>query len=48
MRPGYRAFLMGTATDLPTRGFTLNRRKTANEIFASVRKWDKVVTSAEH
>lgn len=23
---GYRAFLMGTATDLPTRGFTVQRR----------------------
>jgi hypothetical protein len=46
---GYRAFLLGTATDLPTRAFVVAPRQTrANELFASLRKWNKVISSQEH
>jgi hypothetical protein len=49
MRRGYRLFLLGTATDLPTRAFVLAPpKKDANELFAGLRKWGKVLSSAEH
>jgi hypothetical protein len=48
MRPGYRAFLYGTATDLPTRPFKLARSREADELFAAMRKWNKVISSSEH
>ncbi len=49
MRRGYKAFLKGTATDLPTRAFVLARPKQeANELFAGLRKWSKVLSSQEH
>lgn len=46
MRAAYKLFLLGTATDLPTRPYVLAPRQSrANELFASVRKWNKVVSS---
>lgn len=49
MRRGYKLFLLGTATDLPTRAIVLApAKKEANELFAGLRKWSKVLSSAEH
>jgi hypothetical protein len=49
MRRGYRAFLMGTATDLPTRAIVLSPvQSRASDLFASLRKWNKVISSTEH
>jgi hypothetical protein len=48
VRRGYQAFLMGTATDLPTRGFTLPERSRADEIFADITKWSKVISNLPH
>lgn len=49
MRRGYKLFLLGTVTDLPTRPFVLAPAKTgANELFAGLRKWNKVLSSSEH
>jgi hypothetical protein len=49
MRAGYRAFLMGTATDLPTRGFSLTPAKSeAIELVANLRKWNKGISLTEH
>lgn len=49
MRQGYRAFLLGTATDLPTRGFKLAPPKSgAAEMFAGLRKWNKVISNQQH
>ncbi len=48
MRKHYRAFLLASATDQPTRAFVLNRRAKANELVAAVRKWDKVVSNLPH
>ncbi len=49
MSPGYRAFLLGTATDLPTRAFVLLPPKSdASELFAGLRKWNKVISSVQH
>lgn len=45
---GYRAFLMGTATDLPTRGYSVAKKTKAEELFGSIRKWNKVISSAKH
>lgn len=46
MNPGYRAFLLGTATDLPTRAYVLAPRQTgANALFASLRKRGKVISN---
>lgn len=48
MRRGYRAFLMGTATDQNTRAYKLARPKTqAEELLGSMRKWNKVISSTE-
>lgn len=44
----YRAFLLSTTTDLPTRGFKLNRLSKNNELFASLKRWDKIVSNAKH
>lgn len=48
MRRGYKAFLKGTATDLPTTGLKLAPPRKAELLFANVRKWNKVISSAEH
>lgn len=48
MRRGYRAFLMGTATDLPTRGFTVERKTQAEALFESVRNWGRVISNQPH
>jgi len=49
MRRGYRAFLMGTATDQNTRAFSLTPPKTqAEALLGSLRKWNKVISSTEH
>jgi hypothetical protein len=48
MRPGYRAFLMGTATDLPTSGLVLPKRSKTDEIFADITKWSKVISNLPH
>ena len=46
MRRYLRACLMASATELPTRPIILAPRKTrANELFASLRKWGKVVSN---
>jgi hypothetical protein len=47
MSPGYRAFLLATATDLPTRAYVLAPRMNGNELFASLRKWGKVISSQQ-
>jgi hypothetical protein len=48
MRRGHLAFLMGTATDLPTQGFTLRHKTQAEEMFDGIRKWGKVVSNLPH
>jgi hypothetical protein len=49
VRRGYKAFLMGTATDLPTRAIVLSPLQTrAQELFSSIRKWDKVQSVIAH
>jgi hypothetical protein len=45
---GYRAFLMGTATDLPTRGFRLEKKKQADVLFEGIRNWGKVLSNRRH
>lgn len=42
------AFLMGTATDLPARGFAIDNRSRADVLLGSIRRWDKVISSAQH
>lgn len=48
MRRGYKAFLMGTASDLPTRGFAVNRKTQAQVLFEGIHKWSKVVSNLPH
>ena len=48
MRPGYRAFLMGTATDLPTRGFRVAKKSEAQELFDGIQRWSKVISNLPH
>jgi hypothetical protein len=48
MRAGYKAFLMGTATDLPTRGYRLENKTPAQAMFDDIRKWNKVVSNLQH
>jgi hypothetical protein len=48
MRAGYRAFLMGTATDLPTRGFSLAKQSQADVLFEGIRNWGKVLSNRPH
>jgi hypothetical protein len=48
MRRGYKAFLMGTATDLPTRGFSLDKKTQAEALFEGVRNWGKVISNLPH
>jgi hypothetical protein len=45
MRRGYKAFLMGTATDLPTRGFKLERKTQADVLFEGIQRWSKVISN---
>lgn len=48
MKKGYRAFLMGTATDLPTRGFTVAKKSEAQMAFEGIRRWNKVISNLPH
>ena len=48
MNRGYRAFLMGTATDLPTRGFVLDTKSKADVLFEGIRNWGKVISNLPH
>ena len=48
MRRGYRAFLYGSATDLPTTGLKLAPPRKAEVLFEGIRKWSKVISSTEH
>jgi hypothetical protein len=44
MRRGYKAFLMGTATDLPTGGFKVAHKTQAEVLFEGIRNWGRVVS----
>lgn len=48
MRRGYRAFLMGTATDQPCGGFGLDKKTSAEVLFEGIRKWGKVISNLPH
>ena len=44
----FRAFLLATASVGPNRAFILRKPKPGNELLAGIRKWNKVISSAEH
>lgn len=48
MNRGYRAFLMGTATDLPTRGFGVAHKSEAQVLFEGIQRWSKVISNLPH
>ena len=48
MSRGYRAFLLATATDLPTRGFAVSKKSEAQALFEGIQRWSKVISNLPH
>jgi hypothetical protein len=49
VRRGYRAFLLGTATDQTCRGFYLAPQQSETDfVVANMRKWNKVLSVTQH